>query len=119
MSNTDHTHFSTSSNNMLEAIILDFAPTLLDQPEAMATIHAFVFDPFSPFTNGLDLASSLQLASIEWINPELLPAFLHCLNGLRTFVDMHQLQNMLELEQAMNHQQAQMAQRLFFLHSSL
>ena len=119
MNSLNHQHPSFFVNNMLEAIVLDFAPTLLSDPAALANIHTFVFAPASSLISDLELATHVYTSPSIKNDPELLSAFLHVLKGLRTLVDLHQVRNLAELEQVIDQQRQQMLQRLPFLHPSI
>ena len=108
-------HRQVRPNGVLERVIMDFAPELLDHPSSLSAIQRFVFAPAHQALSATDLMKKLYNRHGAFIDPELVEAFMTCLAGARNFVSNACIEDLQELEYAMVLRNQQMAEWIDFL----
>ena len=112
MTRYPHLQYRVRPNGVLEKVIEDFAPALLDDPASLSAIHRFVFLPTCTTSSISDLMDRLHQKHGVLMAPELIEGFVNCLQGARKFVHLHHVPDLPSLELHMQEHNQRMAQRI-------
>ncbi len=112
MTRYPHLQYRVRPNGVLEKVIEDFAPALLDDPASLSAIHRFVFMPTCTTSSISDLMDRLHQKHGVLMAPELIEGFVNCLQGARKFVHLHHVPDLSSLELHMQEHNLRMAQRI-------
>lgn len=115
MTRFPHPRGQVRPNGVLEKVIMDFAPVILDHPASLAAIRKFVFAPPQQAIAAADLMNKLYDVHGVFMAPELAESFVTCLAGVRNFVTHYCIDDVKELESAMLVRNEQVARRINFL----
>lgn len=112
MTRYPHLPYRVRPDGVLEKVIEDFAPVLLDDPASLSAIRHFVFAPTCTTASITNLMDRLHREHGVLMAPELIEGFVNCLQGARKFVHVHQIQDLPSLESHMQEHNQRMAQRI-------
>lgn len=97
---------------VLEKVIQEFAPALLDDPSALSAIRHYVFAAEDSPACLRALLANLHARYGALMAPELIESFITCLQGAKKLVKHYHLKNLQQLERHMQVRKAQMAERM-------
>ena len=112
MTRYPHLQRGAQPRGVLEKVIQDFAPALLDDPSALSAIRRYVLSTNDQSACLRSLLEHLHQRYGVLMAPELIDTFITCLEGAQKLIQHHHIQNLLQLEDHMQANKARMAEHI-------